>query len=66
MPISRLRKVAAFMLGCEDNAQVRVLYRWRREEDDVRILRLETFVDGRRKLATLFETGVRRWSAVVL
>jgi hypothetical protein len=66
MKSNLLRRIAAFFLGCDQNAEIRVLYRWRREEDDVRALRLETVIDGQPKRLTLYQHKPGTWSPMAI
>lgn len=66
MKSNLLRRIAAFFLGCDLNAEIRVMYRWRREEDDVRAVRLETLVDGVKKRVTLYQHTPGNWSPMPL
>lgn len=61
-----LRKFAAHFLGCDLNAEIHVLYRWIRPEDDVRAVRLETVVDGKAKRLTLYRHNPANWSPMPL
>ncbi|MDF0506837.1 hypothetical protein POK33_39630 [Burkholderia cenocepacia] len=64
MKSNLLRRIAAFFLGCDLNAEIRVLHRWRREEDDVRAVRLETGVAGSVQRITLYRQPSGAWSPV--
>lgn len=66
MKSNLLRRIAAFFLGCDLNAEIRVMYRWRREEDDVRAVRLETVVNGQAKRVTLFQHTSGNWSPMAI
>ncbi|KWK68737.1 MULTISPECIES: hypothetical protein [Burkholderia] len=66
MKSNLLRRIAAFFLGCDLNAEIRVMYRWRREEDDVRAVRVETVIDGERKRVTLYRHAPGAWSPMPL
>ena len=66
MKSSLLRRIAAFFLGCDLHAEIRVLYRWRRDEDDVRAVRLETVIDGQPKRVTLYRHVPGTWCPVPL
>ncbi|WP_431229200.1 hypothetical protein [Burkholderia contaminans] len=64
MKSNLLRRIAAFFLGCDLNAEIRVLHRWRREEDDVRAVRLETSIAGAVQRITLYRQPSGAWSPV--
>ncbi|WP_234745224.1 hypothetical protein [Burkholderia sp. WTPI3] len=66
MKSNLLRRIAAFFLGCDLNAEIRVLHRWRREEDDVRAIRVETVIDGKPKRVTLYRHAPNKWSPMPL
>ncbi|MBS2132368.1 hypothetical protein KEX41_29745 (plasmid) [Burkholderia thailandensis] len=66
MKSNLLRRIAAFFLGCDLNAEIRVMHRWTRPEDDVRAVRLETIVDGERKRVTLYHHAPGTWSPMPL
>ena len=66
MKSNLLRRVAAFFLGCHLDAEIRVMHRWTREEDDVRAVRLETIVNGQPKRVTLYRHAPGAWSAMPL
>jgi hypothetical protein len=54
MKLSLLRRNAAFFLDCNLSTNIRVLYRWRRVEDNVPAVRLEILIDGQPKRVTLY------------
>lgn len=64
MKSNLLRRIAAFFLGCDLNAEIRVMYRWRREDDDVRAVRLETVFAGCAKRVTLYRLATGSWSPI--
>ncbi|MCX4150998.1 MULTISPECIES: hypothetical protein [Paraburkholderia] len=66
MKTNLLRRVAAHFLGCTANAEIHVMHRWTRPEDDVRAVRLETLVDGERKRVTLYRHAPGTWSPMPL
>jgi hypothetical protein len=66
MKSNLLRRIAAHFLGCELNADIRVMYRWTRPEDDVRAVRLETRVNGETKRVTLYRHTPGCWSAMAI
>ncbi|CBW77278.1 unnamed protein product (plasmid) [Mycetohabitans rhizoxinica HKI 454] len=66
MKPSLLRRNAAFFLGCDLNADIRVLYRRRRVEDDVRAVRLEILIDGQLKRIMLYRHARGTWSPMPL
>ena len=66
MKSNLLRKFAAFFLGCDLDAEIRVLYRWTRPEDDVRAVRIETTINGRAKRLTLYRHTPCNWSPMPL
>jgi hypothetical protein len=66
MKSNLLRRVAAFLLGCNIDAPIRVLHRWTRPEDDVRAVRLETIVNGQTKRVTLYRHSPGTWSPMPL
>lgn len=66
MKSNLLRRIAAFFLGCDLNAEIRVMYRWRREDDDVRAVRLETVIDGQPRRVTLYRHAPGSWSPMPL
>lgn len=66
MKTNLLRRIASHFLGCDEAADIRVMYRWRREEDDVRALRLETVIDGQAKRVTLYQHTRGNWSPMPL
>jgi hypothetical protein len=66
MKFNLLRRIAAHFLGCEENAQISVLHTWRREEDDVRAVRVETLVGGEKKRVTLYRHAPGNWSPMPL
>ncbi|RQY14956.1 hypothetical protein DF117_27500 [Burkholderia stagnalis] len=61
---SLLRRIAAYWLACDADADIRVMYRWRREDDDVRAVRLETVFAGRAKRVTLYRLATGSWSPI--
>jgi hypothetical protein len=64
MKSNLLRRIAAYFLGCEQNAEIRVVASWRREDDDIRAVRLETVLDGVLKRVTLYRTRPGSWSPI--
>ncbi|WP_175816998.1 hypothetical protein [Burkholderia diffusa] len=66
MKSNLLRRIAAFFLGCDLNADIRVLHRWRRADDDVRAVRLETVIAGHATRVTLYRHAPGAWSPMPL
>ena len=66
MKSNLLRRIAAYFLGCEEAAPIRVLHTWRRQEDDVRAVRLETVINGNAKRVTLYRHAPGKWSLMPL
>lgn len=66
MKSNLLRRIAAFFLDCEQTAAIRVVATWRREDDDVRAVRLETVLNGALKRVTLYRTSAGSWSPIPL
>lgn len=66
MKTNLLRRVAVHFLGCAINADIHVMHRWQRPEDDVRAVRLETLVDGEKKRVTLYRHAPGSWSLMPL
>jgi hypothetical protein len=66
MKSNLLRRIAAFFLGCELDAEIHVKYRWRREEDDVRAVQLETVIDGKARRVTPYRHAPGKWSPMPL
>jgi hypothetical protein len=64
MKTNPLRRIAAYFLGGEQNAAIRVVATWRREDDDVRAVRVETLLNGVFKRVTLYRTGPGSWSPI--
>ncbi|WP_232461807.1 hypothetical protein [Burkholderia ubonensis] len=61
---SLLRRIATYWLACDADADIRVLHRWRREDDDVRAVRLETVIAGHTKRVTLYRLTTGAWSPI--
>lgn len=66
MKSNLLRRIAAYFLGCEEAAPIRVMHTWRRQEDDVRAVRLETVINGNAKRVTLYRHAAGKWSLMPL
>ncbi|HHV7525713.1 TPA: hypothetical protein ACUNF5_007294 [Burkholderia orbicola] len=66
MKSTLLRRVAAHFMMCSADAQMRVLYRWRREDDDVRAVRIEAVINGKTKRVTLYRHIPGAWSPMPL
>ena len=66
MKSNLLRRIAAYFLGCEEAAPIRVIHTWRRQEDDVRAVRLETELNGETKRVTLYRHAPGCWSPMPL
>jgi len=61
-----LRRVAAHFTGVDISATFHVMHTWRRPEDDVRAVRLETMVDGEKKRLTLYRHAPGTWSPLAI
>lgn len=61
-----LRCIAAHFTGADISATFHVMHRWRRPEDDVRAVRLETIVDGEKKRLTLYRHAPGTWSPLAI
>ncbi|KWB49442.1 hypothetical protein WL35_06920 [Burkholderia ubonensis] len=59
-----LRRIAAYWLACDADADIRVMHRWRREDDDARAVRLETVIAGHTKRVTLYRLTTGAWSPI--
>lgn len=66
MKSNLLRKFAAHFLGCDLDAEIRVMYRWIRPEDDIRAVRVETQINGKAKRLTLYRHTPTTWSPMPL
>jgi hypothetical protein len=61
-----LRRIAAHFTGADISATFHVMHTWRRPEDDVRAVRLETMVDGEKKRLTLYRHAPGTWSLLAI
>ncbi len=61
-----LRRIAAHFMGADISATFHVMHTWRRPEDDVRAVRLETMVDGEKKRLTLYRHAPGTWSPLAI
>jgi hypothetical protein len=61
-----LRRIAAHFTGADISATFHVMHTWRRPEDDVRAVRLETMVDGEKKRLTLYRHAPGTWSPLAI
>ncbi|MGP8432853.1 hypothetical protein ACT2FY_37700 [Paraburkholderia fungorum] len=61
-----LRRIAAHFTGADISATFRVMHTWRRPEDDVRAVRLETVINGNAKRVTLYRHAPGKWSLMPL